>query len=129
MGTNGARAGRFADQLRQDHIRNAPFRVAIAHIPLYSTSDSLAHGGADARAKWHAHLADGGVDLLITGHTHRHAWIAPDATRPFGQLTGGGPRPQEATLIRAEADTHVLKARMHALDGTLISEHVIPRRT
>ena len=53
---------------------------------------------------------------------------APDAARPFGQLTGGGPRPQEATLIRAETDAHVLKARMHALDGTLISEHVIARR-
>lgn len=123
-----AQSAWLAEQLRQDHVRTAPFRVVIAHIPLYSTRETQPHGGADARAKWHAHLAAGGVDLLITGHTHRHAWMAADATRPFGQLTGGGPRPQEATLIRAEADAQVLKARMHALDGTLISEHVIPRR-
>ncbi len=118
----------LARELRRDHVRSAPFRVVIAHIPLYTTRDTQPHGGADARAKWHAHLAQGGVDLLITGHTHRHAWMAPDGTRPFGQLTGGGPRPQEATLIRAEADTRRLVARMFTLDGTLISEHVVAAR-
>lgn len=119
----------LADELRKDHVRSASFRVVVAHIPLYATSDRQAHGGADARARWHDHLTAGGIDLLITGHTHRHAWMAPDATRPFGQLTGGGPRPQEATLIRAEADAQSLTARMFRLDGSLISEHVIPRRT
>ncbi len=123
-----AQAAWLAGELQQDHVRSAPFRVVIAHIPLYTTRDTQPHGGADARAKWHEHLARGGVDLLITGHTHRHAWMAPDATRPFGQLTGGGPRPQDATLIRAEADRERLTARMFRLDGTLIGEYVVPRR-
>lgn len=122
-------AGWLERQLRADAIRSAPFRVVIAHIPLYSTRETQPHGGADARTKWHAHLTNGGVDLLVTGHTHRHAWMAPDGTRPFGQLTGGGPRPAEATLIRVEADTERLIARMFRLDGSLISEHVVPRRT
>lgn len=115
-------------ELRTDRVRSAPFRVVVAHIPLYSTRPTQPHGGADARAKWHDHLARGGVDLLITGHTHRHAWMAPDATRPFGQLTGGGPRAEEATYIRVEADTQRLTARMFRLDGSLISEHPIARR-
>jgi predicted phosphodiesterase len=118
----------LAQELKKDHVRSAPFRVVIAHIPLYSTRDTQPHGGTDARAKWHETLAAGGVNLLITGHTHRHAWMPPDGTRPFGQLTGGGPRPAEATLIRADADTQVLTARMFRLDGSLISEHVVPRR-
>jgi hypothetical protein len=118
----------LAQELKKDHVRSAPFRVVVAHIPLYTTRDTQPHGGADARAKWHAHLAAGGVDLLITGHTHRYAWMAPDGTRPFGQLTGGGPRPQEATLIRAEADAERLTARMFRLDGSLIGEYVVPRR-
>lgn len=119
----------LARELKQEQVRTAPFRVVVAHIPLYTTRESQPHGGADARAKWHDHLTAGGVDLLITGHTHRFAWMAPDASRPFGQLTGGGPRPQEATLIRAEADARVLTARMFRLDGSLISEHVVARRT
>lgn len=118
----------LAQELKKDHVRSAPFRVVVAHIPLYTTRDTQPHGGADSRARWHEHLALGGVDLLITGHTHRHAWMPPDATRPFGQLTGGGPRPQEATIIRAEADSQRLTARMFRLDGTLISEHVVARR-
>ncbi len=119
----------LAEELRKDHVRSAAFRVVVAHIPLYSPSASQAHGGADARAKWHDALVAGRVDLLITGHTHRHAWMAPDGTRPFGQLTGGGPEPERATLIRLEADTGLLTARMHALDGTLISEQKIASRT
>ena len=118
----------IAQELKKDHVRSAPFRVVVAHIPLYTTRDTQAHGGADARAKWHAHLASGGVDLLITGHTHRYAWMAPDGTRPFGQLTGGGPRPEEATLIRADADRERLTARMFRLDGSLIGEYVVPAR-
>jgi hypothetical protein len=119
----------LAEELRKDHVRSAAFRVVVAHIPLYGAGPLPFHGGNDARDKWHEHLARGGVDRLITGHTHRHAWLGPDATRPFGQLTGGGARPEEATLIRAEADGQVLKVRVHRLDGTLISDHVVPRRT
>jgi len=35
---------------------------------------------------------------------------------------------QAGPLIRAEADAHVLEARLHALDGTLIGKYVVPRR-
>ena len=119
----------LAETLRSEAVRTAPFRVLVAHIPLYSATDRLAHGGADARAKWHDHLVKGGIDLVITGHTHRHAWMPPDATRPFGQLTGGGPQPDIATIIRGEATAQVLTMRMRRLDGTLIGEYTVPRRS
>jgi predicted phosphodiesterase len=118
----------LAEVLRSEPVRTAPFRVLVAHIPLYAATDRLAHGGADARAKWHEHLVKGGVDLVITGHTHRHAWMPPDATRPFGQLTGGGPQPDIATIIRGEATAQLLTMRMCRLDGSLIGEHMVPRR-
>ncbi|BCS33026.1 hypothetical protein TBR22_A22510 [Luteitalea sp. TBR-22] len=118
----------LADALTRAEVRDAPFRVVVVHIPLYGEKPVPFHGGADARDKWHDTLVRGRVDLMITGHTHRHAWLPPDATRPFGQLTGGGPQPAAATLIRLEADTQRLVARMHRLDGSVISEHVIARR-
>lgn len=119
----------LVDELRMPHVRDAAFRIVIAHIPLYSESAQQAHGGADARAKWHDALVRGGVDLLVTGHTHRPAWLPADGQRPFGQLTGGGPRPEQATIIRLEADRDRLRARMHRLDESLITEQVIARRS
>lgn len=118
----------LAGELKKDHVRTAPFRVVIAHIPLYSTRPTQAHGGADARAKWHQHLVDGHVDLLITGHTHRFAYMAPDTDRPFGQLTGGGPRPEAATLITGEASAQALRVVMQKLDGTVVGEYTVSRR-
>lgn len=118
----------LAEALTRPDVRDAAFRVVVVHIPLYGETPVRFHGGADARDKWHAHLVRGGVDLMVTGHTHRHAWLPPDATRPFGQLTGGGPQPEAATLIRLEADPQRLVARMSRLDGTLIGEYVTPRR-
>ncbi len=43
----------LAQELKKDHVRSAPFRVVVAHIPLYTTRDTQPHGGADSRAKWH----------------------------------------------------------------------------
>jgi predicted phosphodiesterase len=118
----------LAEALQRPEVKGAPFRVVVVHIPLYGATPVRFHGGADARAKWHDHLVRGGVDLMVTGHTHRHAWLPPDATRPFGQLTGGGPQPDAATVIRLDADRQQLTARLSRLDGTLISEHVVTRR-
>ena len=124
------RQARWLDEeLRASHVREAAFRVVVAHIPLYTDAPQQPHGGADARTKWHDALVRGGVDLLVTGHTHRHAWMPPDARRPFGQLTGGGPRPEQATIIRVDAERGVMRARLHRLDDTLISEHVIERKS
>lgn len=118
----------LAEAFRDPSVREAPFRVVVAHIPLYSDAARQPHGGADARAKWHDALVRGRVDLLVTGHTHRHAWMPADGQRPFGQLTGGGPRPEQATIIRVDADRGAMRARLHRLDGTLISEHVVERK-
>ncbi len=119
----------LARELSQEHVRGAAFRVVVAHIPLYSTRPTQAHGGADARAKWHDHLVKGQVDLIITGHTHRYAYMEPDATRPFGQLTGGGPQPAGATLIQGEASGRELRVVMRKLDGSSVGEYVYARRT
>lgn len=118
----------LADELRKAHVRTARFRVVVAHIPLYSARPTQAHGGADARAKWHDHLVAGGVDLLITGHTHRHAWMAPEASRPFGQLTGGGPQLDGATLIQGRATADALHMVMQTPAGVPIWEHTIRPR-
>jgi hypothetical protein len=56
---------------------------------------------------------------------------ARGSRRSSARTTCGAPPSASSwrTSIRAEADGQVLKVRMHRLDGTLISDHVVPRRT
>ena len=133
--------GWLAKELARDHIRTASFRVVVAHIPMYEAAGRTRQrpvdpyggtgvgGGADARAKWHDLLVKAGIDLIIAGHTHRYAFLEADATRPFAQLTGGGPRPEAATLIQGRATTNELVVMMTKLDGTSIGRYTFNRRT
>ncbi len=130
----------LAMELAKDHIRTAPFRVVVAHIPLYSASGPRPagtpdpyggtglSGGEDARAKWHDLLVKANVDLIIAGHTHRYAYLDRDATRPFAQLTGGGPSPEAATLIQGRATARELVVTMTKLDGTDIGRYTFASR-
>jgi predicted phosphodiesterase len=106
----------------EKEFRSAPFRVVFAHIPLLGK-----YHCEDGRAKWHDLLVKGKVDLVISGHTHRFAYHAPEPGRPYGQLIGGGPQVAVATLIRGRADTNGLKVTMQKLDGTEVGSYTFPR--
>ncbi|MES2458949.1 MAG: FN3 domain-containing metallophosphoesterase family protein [Armatimonadota bacterium] len=108
--------------ITEKEFRSAPFRVVFAHIPLLGK-----YHCEDGRAKWHDLLVKGKVDLVISGHTHRFAYHAPEAGRPYGQLIGGGPQVAVATLIRGKADNRELKVTMQKLDGTEVGSYVFPR--
>ena len=108
-----------ADQLRQDHIRNAPFRVVIAHIPLYSTRDTQPHGGADARAKWHTHLAD---ERRRPADHRAHAPARLDGTRcdaPVRSVHRWRPKAAGSDVdSRRGRRAGAQSPNVHALDGT-----------
>ena len=105
-------------------FQSAPFRVLLTHIPLRGPNHS-----ADARAKWEPLLAKAGIDFAISGHTHRHAYEEPTAGQPFPLLVGGGPGPDKATFIHAEATTDELRVRLLALDGSDLGHWSVPRRS
>jgi hypothetical protein len=100
--------------------RDAPFRVAVLHIPLWG-------GGAsdDSRNRWHALLNDGRTDLAISGHIHKYSFDGPDAAvgRRYSQLVGGGPALETATFIHATADTRTLTACVMDHTGKQLAEH------
>jgi predicted phosphodiesterase len=113
----------LAREIEKAEFRSAPYRVVFCHIPLWWTDETKADEGwysLDAQQKWHDLLVKGGVQLVISGHTHEHAWMPPDAKRPYGQLIGGGPKPAAATYMRGVADGKRLEITMHWLDGTVL---------
>lgn len=127
-------------EIERPDFKSAPFRIAFLHIPLvweadvpadwYRTYGKTVKGWVcdDGRDKWHDLLVKAKVDVIISGHTHKHAWFPPKDGRPYAQLIGGGPKPEDATVITGTADGNRLELLMRKLGGDLLLKEQIPRR-
>jgi acid phosphatase type 7 len=113
--------------VRQTWFRSAPHKVLFCHIPLWFTRDIF-----PTQHRWECHdvcrklwtptLADAGVKLVISGHTHDHRWMPAKEGQPIAQLIGGGPLPRQATFIRGTATRDTLTLKMTKLDGTVVAD-------
>lgn len=141
--THPSFGGRVAfDTLRQEQTRwlesalsrpelsTAPYRVVFCHIPLRWLDERLpdySNSGFDrysrrSRDAWQDLLVRWKAQVVISGHTHHSAWIAPTDTFPYGQLVGGGPSPKAATWIVGDATPKRLQLVMRKLDGAIDQE-------
>jgi acid phosphatase type 7 len=101
--------------------------VLFCHIPLWFTRDIF-----PTQRRWECHdvcrklwaptLADAGVRLVISGHTHDHRWMPSKEGQPIAQLIGGGPLPRHATFIHGTATRETLTLKMTKLDGTVVAD-------
>ncbi len=84
------------ETIERPEIKNAPYRLVFCHIPLRWTDEQTDHGydyfSRRSRDLWHAPLVKWGAQLVISGHTHRDAYIEANDTFPYAQLVGGGPK-------------------------------------
>ena len=103
-------------------FRDAPHKVLFCHIPLWFKHPRIPNsdGTKYCRDLWTPTLAEAGVKLVISGHTHDYAWLPANAKRPIAQLIGGGPRPSIATFIEGTATQESLTMTMKKLDGTVL---------
>ena len=110
-----AQAVWLADVLKRKEIAKAPFLVAFCHIPLYDPDPTRNPGDvapADKDPKyttdfamwqrtcaklWTPLLQKAGCQLIITAHQHAYRFDAPDGTRKWAQMVGGGPNLDHAT--------------------------------
>jgi hypothetical protein len=120
----------LAATIRRPELRDAPYRLVFCHIPLrwtdertqdYSASGYDRHSGR-SRAAWHNSLVEWKTQVILSGHTHRSAWLPPTAEFPYGQLTGGGPRLPQATWTEGVADARQLRLKVTNLDGQILQE-------
>jgi hypothetical protein len=118
----------LADTIRQPAFRDAPYRIVFCHIPLrwlderpqdYAATGFDRHSGR-SRDAWHESLVAWKTQVVVSGHTHRHAWLPPTADFPYGQLVGGGPRPDAATWIGGRADAGRLTLQVSNLQGATL---------
>jgi hypothetical protein len=117
----------LADIVREPQFRDSPYRLVFCHIPLRWQTEVVpdyGKGGFDhfslrSREAWHRSLVDWKTQLVISGHTHRDAFIPSSDQFPYAQVTGGGPAPQRATWMHATATADELDLRVNGLDQTL----------
>ncbi len=127
----------LAETLASQPVRSARFVVVFCHIPLRGlagqnggdTLEGYAAYCRQAQQLWAPLLAEHGVQLVISGHTHRFRYQEPNDEFPFPQLVGGGPQPDRATLIRGAIHDDRLRVSATALDGTSLGQwSYAPRR-
>lgn len=116
--------------LQQAAIKNAPFKVATAHIPLRglgsqpdgtTLEDYARYSGFGAKL-WLPQLKAAGFKAVLSGHTHHPRHDAPTADMPVHQFVGGGPKPEQATLTTIDAALTKDKASMQIQITNLQSE-------
>ena len=71
-------------------------------------------------------MAEAGVKLVVSGHTHAHRWMPANEGQPIAQLIGGGPAPRSATFIHGTATRDTLNMKMVKLDGSVLAEITLP---
>lgn len=125
-----ARQTRWLEKIIEEPwFRSAPYKLLFCHIPLWWTADdpnrSYYNCHKPCRDAWQALLLRGGVQMVISGHTHEPAHLPVSEERPIAQLVGGGPQPERATLMHAVADETSLRITMSRLDGVVLHDLTI----
>ena len=116
--------------IREPEFQDAPYRIVFCHLPLRWTTERIpdyANGGFDhfslrSREAWHKPLVAWKTQLVISGHTHRDAFLPASDQFPYAQVTGGGPQPKSATWMKAEANSEEFNLKVTGLDGTIRHE-------
>ncbi|MBT4139072.1 MAG: hypothetical protein HOE48_14225 [Candidatus Latescibacteria bacterium] len=116
--------------LQQAMIKDAPFKVATAHIPLRglegqedgTTLDGYARYSGFGAKLWLPQLKAAGFDAVISGHTHHPRHDTPTAEMPVHQFVGGGRELEQATLTLIDATLTHGKASMQIQVANLQNE-------
>jgi predicted phosphodiesterase len=123
----------LAQEIERPGIADAPYRLVFCHIPLRWRDEKpqdYDRSGYDrfcvrGRQVWHDSLVKWKTQLVVSGHTHETHFMPPTAEFPYAQLTGGGPLPNAATLVRLLADSKSLSVRVLKLSGDVIREETL----
>ncbi len=122
------------EQLTSTEYQAATFHLVFMHIPFYSNTNTARFAVQDCRNKFLAMMNQYGVDLAISGHTHKAGILAADDTHTFPIVIGGGKdvtndkRPYCPAVITLTADQTTLQVNIlnyygETVDTLSISVH------
>jgi acid phosphatase type 7 len=115
-------------ELRSPAFAHARFRVCLLHMPPAPEPLPFLPGGKSdddpikfirspwIRDHWSPMLSKAGIDLMLSGHTHRYAERPADAKRAYPIVVGG-----TKTVIRVDVSPQRLQMTTFNDDGTVLS--------
>jgi 3',5'-cyclic AMP phosphodiesterase CpdA len=116
-------------QLQSDAATGAKFKVILMHIPPYHSGNG--HGTLHCRQLFTPLFEKYGIDMLISGHTHRYGVHAPNNDHSYPVIIGGGKGVSpdisqgNTTVIKLLADTQSLKVEMIDYNGNNVGELLV----
>ena len=108
----------FRDHVKTEpRVSEAPFRIILMHDPQWGWL-------ADGPGAWIDTANEAGVDLVISGHRHRFAYIppGPDVGHSYHLLVIG-----QNQVGKVDATADELRVVVTDLDGKVVHTLVIPR--
>lgn len=104
--------------LRQKEFVEAPFKVAICHIP----PRNAWHGDKEVLEKFVPLLNDAKIDLMLSGHLHRYINMPADKQVYFPVIINS-----DKAVVKGMVDKNILKIEVVDVDGKRIDSINIMR--
>lgn len=111
--------------LQAEECKAATFRVVMMHIPTHYTVG--AKGELHSRELFTPLFNQYNVDLVISGHTHKHGVYPPNETHRYAIVIGGGPVVGNRTLIHVSSTVQKLTVQMLDDSGKQVGEYIVKR--
>ncbi|MCL1892901.1 MAG: metallophosphoesterase [Holophagaceae bacterium] len=119
----------IAQELQSRAAMSARYRIVFTHIPAYidfkeaEGRTSQGYTVAKLREIWAPLFISGKVDLVISGHNHRHSWGAPNPDKgDYALLIGSN---QEIETIKIKENAIEIEVQSLAGDS---KNYQVPRR-
>ena len=117
-------------ELQSNAAKSARYRVVFTHIPAFISLDNVSTRDRDQNNTiavmpdlWAPLFCMGNVDLVISGHTHRHMWQAPGTERGDYALIVGSNQEIETIKVTEKA----LDIEVRNVEGD-VKKYSVPRR-
>lgn len=113
----------------QEDIQSEPFRRALYKIVLLHMPPGRSekwHGLNHLYETWRPLFNQAKIDLMISGHTHQYAIVAPEnGVHDFPVIIGGAPEEGRATVIRVDVTKEKLDVVMVTDDGNTVGTYQV----
>jgi len=105
--------------IKQPEFLEAPFKVAICHMPPFPGGW---HGQQELLDKLVPILNGANIDIMLSGHLHRHTRSEPDAQIKFPILASGN-----EAVVKGKVSKNELTLDVIGLDGKQVDKIVIKK--
>lgn len=106
------------EEVQSKEFKDAAVKIVIIHMPVIK-SDKNWYGMEFLAKHFGPVLQKAGIDLMISGHTHRNAWIDSNQSG-FGYPVMIS---SNNNYIEAQVNKKVISIRLKDLEGELVDEH------